>query len=474
MAKITWRPEQILEMAVSALKAGDFERSAQLCVNAIRNKPEFAEAFHIRGICLLRLQRAFDALLCFDRSLNIKEDQSDCWNNRGIAMAEVGLYDAARASFQQSLSLAPSVEPHVMCGGMFAHLMKLEEAVAEFRAALQIDPQLQDAHLKLGVLLLALGQWEEGWKEYEWRWFDNPLPTRAYRAFPKWRRQDLEGKTILLYSEQGFGDEIMSLRFINDLHNYCVMEYEAQPPRIILEVRPSMFRLARESFPFATVIASGDTYPSEIDYSIPLLDIPMELDIDKPELLSSKKYLQVPSSLTAQWYDRLGGTDIVQVGLCWSSGRRPLQPETEKSAAAKSIPPQLLQSLMQVEGVEFISLQIPREPLPSWMKIRDVTDQIDDFADTAALIKTLDLIITVDTSVAHLAGALGKPVWNLVRFNGYWPWLTPTTGHGMSSGEPTPWYSSMRLFRQPELGYWDPAIADVRELLLTLVRAKAA
>lgn len=445
MAPITWRAEAICELAVSALKVGDCEKAAALCINAIKIKPEFAEAFHIRGICLLREQRPFDALMHFDRALQINPDQYDCWNNRGIAFAEIGMWDAARDCFQQSLQRMRASEPHIMCGGMYAHLMKLEEAEREFLAAVEIEPQLQDARLKLGVIQLGLGKWADGFANYQWRWFDTPHPPRAYRSFPQWRGEDLAGKTILLFSEQGFGDEIMALRFIEDVR--------LMARRVLVEVRPTMMRIARSLD--VELVAHGDPYPSGIDYSCPLLDVPMVLGMTPDTVPRPVSYLSVPPS--DAWRERLGKLEGRKIGLCWSSGRRPLQTETQKSMAAKSIVPKLLAPLMEVEDVSWVSLQVPREDVPREYKIVDYVDHIDDFYDTAQLMRELDLIITVDTAVAHLAGALGLSVWNLVRFNGYWPWLTP--------GRETLWYPSMRVFRQPELGDWLSIIDKVKSAL---------
>ena len=239
---VTWRGDQILELAVSAVKAQQFERAAELCVQAIKVKPELAEAWHIRGICLLRMQRFFDALLHFDHALGLKEDMADCWNNRGIAFAEIGMWESAQDSFQRSLKMVRSVEPHVMCGGMYGHLMKLEEAEREFAAALEIEPDLKDAHIKRGVILLGLGRWKEGFEEYHWRWYDTPYPPRPWRSFPMWDGHDMSAgqgtaETLLVYSEQGYGDEIMSLRFV-DLARHAA--------RLIVEVRPTMKRLAED------------------------------------------------------------------------------------------------------------------------------------------------------------------------------------------------------------------------------------
>jgi Tfp pilus assembly protein PilF len=457
MAPVTWRAEQIFEMAVSAVKRGEFERAADLCVGAIRVKPDHADAFNVRGICHLRLQRPFDALLHFEQALGLDATRHDFWNNRGIALAEVGLWAEAERSYRKSLELHEASEPHIMLGGMYAHLMRLDESEREFKAALAIEPDLQDVHVKLGVIQLSLGKWDEAFSEYEWRWFDTPYPPRPYRLFPKWRGEDICGKTILLYSEQGYGDEIMALRFAHPLHGLGA--------KVILETRPTMLRLARSmGFP---VLALGDEYPPGIDYSCPLLDVPMVLGMMPEDLPAQPSYLRAPGN-ASHWAERIAGLPkSLNVGLCWSAGRRALQPETEKSAAAKSMKLLQIQPLINVEGVNFISLQSPRERIPSSMRVTDWMEHVDDFGDTADLINHLDLVISVDTSVAHLAGALGKPCWNLVRFNGYWPWMLHAAG---SDGpQPTLWYPSMQIYQQAELGDWEPVIMRVRDDLFELV-----
>jgi Tfp pilus assembly protein PilF len=462
----TWRGEQILELAVSAVKANAFDRAAELCIQALRVAPELADAWHIRGVCLMKEGRFFDALVYFDRALSIREDQADVWCNRGFAFAENGMWESARQSFQRSLELNPiNPAPHILCAGMFAHNMELEAAAKEFEAALELEPQNQDAHVKLGVIYLALRRWREGFKHYWWRWFDSPYPPRAFRTFQAWEGESLDCKTILLYSEQGYGDEIMALRFVDALHSHIVATWPYAGTRIIVEVRPTMKRLAEASLG-CEVRCTGDQYEdvAAIDYSLPLLDVPRILDLSPETLKAKRAYLQTQAQYNdfiQAWPERLAAAlthkDRPKVGLCWSSGRRPLQPETERSASAKSIPLEMFRPIVEVPGFNFVSLQLPKADIPANMPIVDLTQHIDDLHDTAEFIKNLDLVISVDTAVAHLAGALGVPVWNLVRFNGYWPWMTET--------DRTVWYPSMHLYRQPSLGDWDSVIADVRKSL---------
>jgi hypothetical protein len=347
---------------------------------------------------------------------------------------------------------------------MFCTLMRLEEAAAEYRAALSHDPGDYEARFNLGVTLLGLGQWEEGFPAYAARLANTPHPPAASR-FPRWQGEDLAGKTILLYPEQGYGDEILASRFASLLG----VRYGCD--HIVLEARVPFLRLARTLPDVGRVVARGDPFPPEIDYSLPLLDVPMVLGLEPrglPLRTVPDRYLQAPGR-SGFFADRIARQPAtLNVGLCWGSGKH-LDTVTA-ARAMKSIPIGKLAGLA-LPGVRLVSLQKPAEPTPAEMRVVDWTDELDDLADTAELIEALDLIITVDTAVAHLAGALGKPVWNFVRFSGYWPWLAPGV-----AGDPAKsiWYPSMQLYRQPALNDWTTPIAKAVNDLANLVMEKAA
>jgi hypothetical protein len=307
----------------------------------------------------------------------------------------------------------------------------------------------------LGVTLLGLGQWEEGFREYAARHENSPYPARARRRWLTWQGEDLFGKTILLYPEQGLGDEIMALRFANSLSGWpagC---------RVIVEARAPLYRLV-SGMPFVTVIPKDAEPPCDIDFSCPILDVPGITGISPATIPCAEGYLPSPR---ASWIDDALPKGF-RVGLCWSSGQRPLQPETESSYRMKSIPLEWLKPLADT-GAVLISLQkghsdhatMDRLGIYDW----GMSD-VQDFQDTADLMSAFDLVISVDTSVAHLAGALGIPVWNFVRFNGYWPWLR--------DNNLTPWYSTMRLYRQPSMADWNEPINRAAADLAELVRLK--
>ena len=458
--------EKYFEKALDAVKIRDYDRALGLLVEAIKFKPEFTEAWVVRGNILHAQDRPFEALLHYDRALSFDEGKHDAWNNRGLAFADLGMWSGAEACFRRSAELMPAIEPHIGLANMFCTIMRLQDAADEYREAIKIDPGCADAHFNLGVTLLGLGQWREGFKEYELRWRNTPYPPRSLRDYIKWRGENLTGKRILLYPEQGYGDEIMALRFALDIHE------RYQGSTVIVQARGPMLRLTeslRRDGILVVPMNSDKEYPA--DYSCPLLDVPMMLKMEPGEVLRGR-YLSAPDrDRVGYWCERLNTLPRgnLNVGLCWSSGTHM---NTARAAQqAKSIPLPWLKGLA-LAGVNLISLQKPQEAIPAGFPIVDWMDECHDFADTAALVEALDLVISVDTAVAHLAGSLGKPVANFVRFSGYWPWLAlpevaPTMTHSI-------WYPSMQLFRQPALANWQEPIRFATDWLRSHLKEQAA
>lgn len=475
--------ERYFERALTAIKGHANAHALALLVEAIKLKPEFTEAWVVRGNVLHSMDDHFNALLHYDRALSFNDNLHDAWNNRGLAFGDLGMWQAAEMSFRKSLELCPAVEPHIGLANMFCTLNRLEEAAKEYRACITIDQGFLDARFNLGVTLLGLGQWTEGFKEYEYRWQNTPMPPRAYRNYPKWKGEDLHRKRILLYPEQGYGDEIMGLRFAETVANAFDNAY------VIVQARTPMLLLAKtmaqEGRSAIRVVPYSSDHAWRADYSCPLLDVPITIgprivDPGKGETwidgwagVRSEPYLRAPSypmESPSVWFDRVEKLpDGLNVGLCWSSGGH--LNTARASQQTKSIPLHWLKGLA-LPGVNLISLQKDnREPIPDGLPIIDWTADIHDFADTAALIEELDLVISVDTSVAHLAGALGKPVWNFVRFSGYWPWLAPQIA---TDPEHAIWYPSMKLLRQPQLGNWAEPIERATNYLRAELQKAAA
>ncbi len=425
---------------------------------AIALKPDYAEAFNNRGVVLGELQRLDEALASYDKAIALKPDNADAFNNRGIALGELQHLDEALASYDRAIALKPDyAEAFNNRGLVLQELKRLDEALASYDKAIEVKSDYAAAHFNRSLALLLKGDYAEGWEEFEWRW-KGVAKTMTPRKFecPQWRGDDLAGKTIFLHPEQGYGDTIQFLRYVPLV--------ASRGGRVILEVPPSLLRLAERLQGAAQVLASGAAAPTA-DFFCPLLSLPRAFGTTVATIPCEVPYLAADQAAVEAWRRRLADLKGVRIGLVWASNPRPSQPEVHRINRSKSITLGYFANLADVPGVSFVSLQKDQAASqtlspPPGLLVHDWTDELADFADTAALIEALDLVISVDTSVVHLAGALGKPVWLLNRFAAYWQWLL--------EGDNSPWYPQLRQFRQPSPGDWNSVICGVRDALQRL------
>jgi hypothetical protein len=324
------------------------------------------------------------------------------------------------------------------------------EAEAAFRRALEIQPDDPAAQFSEGLLRLRQGDFERGWPLYEKRWEAHGIPMRDFPQ-PRWRGEPLEGKRILVYAEQGLGDSIQFIRYAPWM--------AARGGAVIVEAQPSLAELFREVKGVCEVVAAGEALP-DFDVHVPMLSLPLAFGTRRESIPREVPYLRARAGRLAAWERRVGGRGgRFRVGLIWaSSPENPLW-------RIRDVTLEMLRPVLAVPGVEFFSLQLGvaatqfREETGGGGMV-DLTAEIRDFADSAALMAQLDLVISVDTAPAHLAGALGRPVWTLLPFSPDWRWG--------SEGETTPWYPTMRLFRQTVLGEWGAVVERVAEELRRL------
>lgn len=443
------------ERALLSVKTRDYEAASRDLVEAIKLDPELIEAWVVRGNICIAQGRPFDGLLHYDRALQIKPEAADLWNNRGLAFTDIGSWANAEVSFRESIKRRDAVEPRMNLGNLYAGMMRLADAATEYRHAIEFEPGNYEAHLNLGVTLLGLGLWEEGFREYYARHRGTVYPSQWQRDYVPWQGEDLDCKSILLYPEQGLGDEILFAQ------SYFWLRRRYPGARITLASRT----------PLRPVLSSLQGYGNH-DYACSTIDVVGLLGLTPLSLPAFEPYASVPLSYARKWRGSLPvGTKI---GLCWESGQRPLQPDTAATSANKSIPLAMFGDILRTPGVTFVSLQKEHrdQALARDFGLFDPMGNVYDFGDTAAVIGELDLVISVDTSVAHLAGAMGKPVWNLVRFAGYWPWLSPAAA---GDDRLSIWYPSMTLYRQPALFDWATPLRDVKtDLDVFLVQGEKA
>jgi tetratricopeptide (TPR) repeat protein len=427
--------EGAFDAAEMMKRAGRFDEAARVCWEILRTNPRHADAWTMRGMLEELAGRHENAVLHHGMALRCAPDRWDIWCNKAICAMGARMYRESEEAFCRSLALQRSFSAHYSYGNLLSAMMRVDAAVEQFELALEMnlenDPQV---HPNLGVAMIAQGRWKEGFDRYRHRFNAPGFPPHARFDYPKWHGEPLAGKTIMLYVEQGFGDEIMSLRF--------AAAVRATGARVILAVRPPMLRLAR-SFGLADhLMLMYDPPPVEPDYMCALLDVPAFLDITPGTVPCRSGYLRAEDRGF-----RLKFRPGLNVGVCWASGKRDLQPAVAETARQKSLTFQHFAALAR-PGVNLVCLQQNHADGAALaaLGVHDPMPGVTDFADTAFVVDHLDLVVTVDTSVAHLAGAMGKPVWNLVRFDALWPWMQET--------DRTCWYDSMTLYRQDKPYDW--------------------
>lgn len=392
------------------------------------------------------------AVASYRQALALRPNCAKTWTNLAGVLMEQEHLDEAVAHFQRAVQLYPLESlMHYNLGVALARSGRGEEAITCYRQAIELQPDYANAHWALAPELLRHGQYEEGWRVYARHGrCPGPNPFQRNFAVPPWDGTHAEGETILVHEEQGNGDAIQFLRYVT------LLRERSRAARVIIECPAPLCRLFQQSDICRGMIIEPrkdpDPIPPACDRHISFLDLPFVLRQWEP-LPMTQPYLQSPTGCA-----RGSGSPRLQVGLVWAGNPRQLNDRR------RSLPPEKLLPLFRTPNVDFHSLQVrPEGGPPAFLTqagLVDRTASITDFADTAALLQQLDLVITVDTSVAHLAGALGRPTWTLLAFVADWRW-------GLK-GEDTPWYPSMRLFRQPALGDWDAVIRRVGEELSTL------
>jgi tetratricopeptide (TPR) repeat protein len=433
-----------------------FEEALTNYDRLLKLRPHYAEPLLNRGNTLYELKRFEEALASYDRLLKLRPDYAEALSNRGSTLHELKRFEEALASYDRLLKLRPDHAEALSNRGNTLQAMKqFEQALASYDRALKLRPDYAEALANEGVCRLLIGDFDRGWEKYESRWETKQLRT-VKRSFvqPLWTgRDDVRGKTILLYADQGLGDTIQFCRYVP-----LVAERGA---RVILEVQRPLQELMTTLISGAQIVSRGDPLP-DFDMHCPLLSLPLAFGTRLETIPSTALYQRVSPQALAHWDARLASRKHrARIGLAWS-GNRANTNDHNRSIGLSS-----LLSFLDTNAT-FLSLQKDVRPddatvLRNQSDLLHYGDELETFADTAALISTLDLVISVDTSVAHLAGALAKPVWVMLSFIPNWCWLLDR--------EDSPWYPTVRLFRQDETRAWDSVIARVRAALHDFVRS---
>ena len=420
---------------------------------AIALNPGLAEAHNGKGGVLMDLRRHAQALEAFDRALALKPELASAHNNRGQALLCLNRHETALASLDRAIALRPDLaEAHGNRGNVLSDLRRLPEALESFDAAIALRPQEPDLQVNKAIALLRAGRFAEAWPLYERRWRQpGAWPADAF-AEPEWTgAEELTGKSLFLHWEQGLGDTLQFCRYLPGLAQRC--------GRLAVSVQDPLLRLARCLEPGVQVLGANER-PAAVDLQARLLSLPGVLGFTL-ESLPVPTPLAAEPGLVAAWAARLGPRTRPRVGLAWSGN------PAHASDHNRSMALDRLSGLLAAD-VDWVCLQkeIRDSDMPALRQtpqLRTFAESLTDFAETAALIANLDLTITTDTSVAHLAGALGRPVWILLAHRPDWRWF--------EDRRDSPWYPTARLFRQPAPGDWESVLEAVIAELATALSA---
>jgi tetratricopeptide (TPR) repeat protein len=445
-AALHYRLATLLQNREQYLAAIESFRAAIAC------DPHMPEAHCHLGVTLLNQGQVEEAIASYERALAARPDYAEAHCGLGVAQSRQLRFVEAAESFLRAVELQPDyVQALNNLACVMIHLGRVEEGLDCYERVLRLAPDSVEAHSDRSMVLLMQGKFTEGWLEYEWRWKRKEAGNAVY-ARPRWTGGSLVGRTILLHTEQGFGDTIHFVRYATMLKELGA--------RVILECQPALANLMARRPAIDQVVLKGQHLPP-CDTQAPLLSLPGIFNTSLDNMPPGPPYLSPDPQLVAEWEQRLAGDDGYRVGINWQGS------PTHARDFARSFALEHFAALAAA-GVRLYSLQVGpgREQLAgagrAW-SVTDLADHLRDFHDSAAVMMNLDLIVTCDSAVAHLAGALGRPVWVALPFSPDWRWLLERSD--------SPWYPSMRLFRQPSPDDWESVFAAMQEALSALLPA---
>jgi tetratricopeptide (TPR) repeat protein len=442
---------------LSLFATGRYQDAVASHDEAIRHMPDHGPSHWGRADALRATGQYEASLASYDTAISLEPHHADIYNNRGLLQHFWGKHHEALADFAIATRLNPlHADAHCNRGMALEALGQHTDALGHYDAAIALSPHHVAAHFNHALCDLTLGNYGEGWPEYEWRWQTEQLKSSELISDkPLWRgKESLRGKRILMHAEQGLGDSLQFCRFLP-----MVSELGAT---LIVQVQAPLAPLLRTMSGVAQVVAQGEALP-EFDVHCPFMSLPLAFGTTVDTVPFAPRYVWPSAHKALAWQQRLGARQAPRVGLAWAGAPHSSRAVQRPVDVRRSI--HLAQfAALNLPGAAFVSLQ-KGEPAVSQLRtleearwdgpaIQDLTADLHDFEDTAALVDQLDLVISVDTSVAHLAGALGKPVWLLNRFDTCWRWMTER--------DDSPWYPTMKIFRQPVAGDWDSVLAQVR------------
>jgi tetratricopeptide (TPR) repeat protein len=441
-----------VKRANAALQLDRLDEALRSVEAALADEPGSVDALNLRGRILARLHRYEAALASYDAALKLAPNDAAVHSNRGAALVELDRFDEAFASYKEALRIDPDfVSAYVKQGNAYAALNRLPEALASYAAVLAREAQHAEANFNESLARLCLGDFRNGWAKYENRWRHAKFAAPNFPR-PIWRGETaIAGKTILLCTEQGMGDVIQFVRYAPLL--------AARGAKVLLGVYRPLAALMASVPGVSAVIADGETLP-DFDLYCMLLSLPFIFGTELATIPSQVPYIRPDPARIEKWRPRVPNNGRLRVCVCWAGST------AHVADRRRSIPLEQFATLLAVPGIDFVSLQkdvsAAQAAILREYGVTQLGEEFADFSDTAAVVALIDLVITVDTSVAHLAGAMGKAVGTLLAFSPDWRWMLDRTD--------TPWYPTMRLFRQSTIGDWHGPLTRLRDELIGVAR----
>ncbi len=432
------------------LACGELTEALECIGAAMKSNSGSAEIASNYGVVLRRLKRDQEAIEYFNRALVLKPGYAPALLTRGASLQRLGRHEEALANFNRLIEINPAhAKAHYNRACILHELQRFDEALGAYARALELVPDDADIHWNESLTRLLAGDFRHGWEKYEWRRKRHGYDDRKFEQ-PLWRGEAIAGKTILVHAEQGFGDTLQFVRYIPML--------ASMGARVALEVQSPLKPLIASLAGVSTLIARGEAL-SAFDLHCPLLSLPLAFGTTLETIPAVVPYLKAPEYRAQEWQAWLPQNGKFRIAFAWSGSA------THEHDAIRSIPLEKWRPLLERPGIQWISIQRDlrdgdEATLATYPNVMHVGAELTDFADTAAAISACDLVLSVDTSVAHLAGALDRRAWILLQHSPDFRWL-------LNRGD-SPWYPRARLFRQPKLGDWDSVLKTVGEELESL------
>ena len=424
-----------------------YPQAVESLSKALIINPNHAGCYSNLGFSFQKLQRLEEALSSYDKAISLQADYAEAYSNRGLVLQELQRLEEALSSYDKAISLqANYAEAYCNRGTALHKLKRLEEALSSYDKAISLQADFAEAYLSSSLCYLLAGNFNDGWPRYEWRWQSERMSkTAGVRNFsqPLWLGiESLKDQTILLYAEQGLGDTIQFSRYVS-----LVAMLGA---KVVLEVQPSLVKLLSHLEGISQIINKGDKLP-HFDYQCPLLSLPLAFKTELQTIPSVSQNISSDIEKVAKWQAILGEKTKPRVGIVWSGSA------THKNDHQRSLTLSQLITYLPSD-YEYVSLQkeisdVDKEVLTKHYEIKHFGGDLKDFTDTAALCELIDIVISIDTSVAHLAGTLGKTTWILLPYSPDWRWLLDRND--------SPWYSSVKLYRQEKINDWDGVLVNI-------------